>query len=171
MTKFKFIIILSVIFAVLLGFLGGLLLMRNSVPTPPLDIQANTNINSNHLSQVKIENPDLRKGETDPKLQFQTNSLLPLFNNMPLVPTFITDEPIIKSGSETQKGVAYTTCVNKDNPTIYLKKVFYQKANQKQLTNILKHELVHAWFCRQGIQTGHDERFRRKFKEVGGFGN
>ena len=109
--------------------------------------------------------------ETNAKLQIQANSLLKLFGNMPKVPVYIKDEPIIKTGSETQKGVAYTTCEDKKNPTIFVKKVFFQKANEKQLTNILKHELVHAWFCRQGEIIGHDERFRKKFKEVGGFGN
>lgn len=109
--------------------------------------------------------------ETNAKLQIQANSLLKLFGNMPQVPVYIKDEPIIKTGSETQKGVAYTTCENKKEPTIFVKKVFYQKANEKQLSNILKHELVHAWFCRQGEIIGHDERFRKKFKEIGGFGN
>lgn len=109
--------------------------------------------------------------ETNDKLQLQANTLLKLFGNMPQVPVYIRDEPIIKTGSETQKGVAYTTCVDKKNPTIFVKKIFFQKANDKQLTNILKHELVHAWFCRQGEIIGHDERFRKKFKEVGGFGN
>lgn len=109
--------------------------------------------------------------ETDAKLQNQANLLLKLFGNMPQVPVYIKDEPIIKTGSETQKGVGYTVCELNNNPTIYLKKVFYQKANQKQLTNILKHELVHAYFCRQGVKVGHDERWRKKFKEVGGFGN
>lgn len=109
--------------------------------------------------------------EINAKLQIQANSLLKLFGNMPQVPVYIKDEPIIKTGSETQKGVAYTTCVDKRNPTIFVKKVFYQKTNEKQLTNIIKHELVHAWFCRHGEIIGHDDRFRKKFKEVGGFGN
>lgn len=109
--------------------------------------------------------------ETNAKLQLQTNSLLKLFGNMPKVPVYIKDEPIIKTGSETQKGVAYTTCENKKDPTIFVKKVFYLKTNDKQLTNSLKHELVHAWFCRQGEIIGHNERFRQKFKEIGGFGN
>ena len=90
---------------------------------------------------------------------------------MPPVPVFIKDEPVLKTGSETQRGVAYTVCGLADKPVIYLKKAFYQRANQIQLTNILKHELVHAWFCRQGLRVGHDERFRKKFAEVGGIGN
>lgn len=109
--------------------------------------------------------------ETNPKLQIQANSYLKLFDNMPQVPVYIKDEPIIKTGSETQKGVGYTLCESNNQPVIYLKKVFYQKANEKQLTNILKHELTHAYFCRQGIQAAHDERWRKKFREVGGFGN
>jgi hypothetical protein len=111
------------------------------------------------------------KFETDAKLQKQSDALLKLFDNMPQVPVYLKDEPILKTGSETQKGVGYTVCEMNKTPVIYLKKVFYQKANQKQLTNILKHELVHAWFCRKGVRVGHDEQFRKKFKEVGGFGN
>lgn len=109
--------------------------------------------------------------EADEKLQKQSDALLNLFDKMPQVPVYIKDEPIIKNGSETQKGVGYTICEPNNQPVIYLKKIFYQKANQKQLTNILKHELVHAWFCRQGVKVGHDERWRKKFREVGGFGN
>lgn len=109
--------------------------------------------------------------QKDEKLQKQADEFLPLFDKMPSVPIFVKDEPVLKTGSETQKGVGYTLCESDNQPVIYLKKAFYQKANQKQLTNILKHELTHAYFCRQGIQAGHDERWRKKFKEVGGVGN
>ena len=112
-----------------------------------------------------------KKHETDEKLQNETNALLSLFDNMPAVPAYIKDEPILKSGTNVEKGVAYTICEPKKNPTIFVKKIFYQKANRKQIVNILKHELTHAWFCRQGITAEHDARFRKKFKEVGGFGN
>lgn len=54
---------------------------------------------------------------------------------------------------------------------IYMKKVFYEKNNQKQIVNILKHELTHAWQCRRGGMRGHDAEFRKKFTEAGGFGN
>jgi predicted SprT family Zn-dependent metalloprotease len=67
--------------------------------------------------------------------------------------------------------LAYTTCENQNVPTIFIKKVFYQKNNQIQITNILKHELTHAYFCRQGFQVGHDERWRKKFASIGGYGN
>ncbi len=90
---------------------------------------------------------------------------------MPSVPIFIKDEPITKNGTNTERGVAYTVCENYENPTIFVKKVFYQKANRKQRVNILKHELTHAWFCRKRISAGHDAGFREKFKHVGGFGN
>lgn len=136
----------------------------------------NTNLNTQNISNAissptKSPNPLPKNLEVDEKLQKQSDEFLPLFGNMPQVPVFIKDEPILRSGSETQKGVGYTLCESNNHPVIYLKKVFYQKANQKQLTNILKHELTHAYFCRQGIQAGHDERWRKKFREVGGFGN
>ena len=105
------------------------------------------------------------------KLQKETDALLQLFDKMPQVPVFLKNEIINKEGSNTERGVAYTTCENKNQPTIFVKKVFYENANGKQLVNILKHELTHAWQCRQETMWGHDERFRRKFKEVGGFGN
>lgn len=142
--------------------------------SPPSSNSANNsqNVTNSTPSPTPTVTPTLPKNvETNAKLQLQANSFLKLFGNMPYVPVFIKDEPIIRTGSETQKGVAYTTCENKKEPTIFVKKVFYQKANEKQLSNIIKHELVHAWFCRQGEIIGHDERFRKKFKEIGGFGN
>lgn len=135
------------------------------------EINSNINTNSIHPSNKASERFSNKKGEKNEKLQRQTDALTPLFGKMQNVPVFIVDEPILKSGTETQKGVAYTSCENKNEPTIFVKRDFYQKNNQKQLVNILKHELVHAWFCQQGTQAGHDERFRRKFTEVGGFGN
>jgi hypothetical protein len=144
--------------------------------SPPSDNVADNSNKTQNVSDNKptISNSNtvisINKNEINTKLQSETDALLPLFNKMPQVPVYIKDEPIIKNGSETQRGVAYTTCVKKE-PTLYIKKAFYEKANNKQLTNILKHELVHSWFCRQGIKTGHDERFRKKFKSIGGFGN
>ena len=105
------------------------------------------------------------------ELQMDANALMPLFDNMPPVSVYLKDEPVIKSGSNTERGVAYTQCEQHENPTIYIKKDFYQNANRQQLVNILKHELTHAWLCRRRLMSGHDERFRRKFTEVGGFGN
>ena len=112
------------------------------------------------------------KYERDEKLQAEADAMLPLFDNMPPVPVYVTNEIIAKTGSNTEKGIAYTHCYDDENPAVYVKKSFYQKTNPKQLTNALKHELTHAWLCRQRLMaTGHDERFRRKFTEVGGFGN
>ncbi len=111
------------------------------------------------------------KGVRNPQLQSAVNKLLPLFRTMPKVDAYVVDEPIERTGSEVEKGVAYTTCSPSKIPVLYIKKTFYGRANGQQLTNILKHELTHAWFCTQGVQTGHDARFRAKFKEVGGFGN
>ena len=110
------------------------------------------------------------KGERNAKLQAETDGLLLLFDKMPSVPVYLSNEPI-QGGTNVEGGVAYNVCEDHKNPTIYVKKAFYAKANRKQLVNILKHELTHAYFCRQGIQAGHDERFRQKFTQVGGFGN
>lgn len=109
--------------------------------------------------------------EENSNLQDETKALLPLFDNMPPVPVFVKDEPILKKGTSIEKGVAYTNCDAHRTPSIFIKKIFHEKANRIMLVNILKHELTHAWLCRQGISAGHDERFRRKFEQVGGFGN
>jgi hypothetical protein len=124
------------------------------------------NLSTNKPSQIQND-----KVEKVVKLQTQADSLLNLFGNMPSVPVFIKDEPILKTGTNTERGLGYTTCENKNVPVVYIKKVFYQKNNQKQIINILKHELTHAYFCRQGLQVDHDERWRKKFESVGGFGN
>jgi hypothetical protein len=166
----KGLIISLLVFLTLLLFSIGL--VWKLFLTPP-EFPNNSEIGSktNQISNVNAKPVSDKKGIKDAKLQSQSDKLLPLFNKMPSVPVLIIDEPILKTGSETQKGVGYTICLTGDNPTIYLKKEFLNKANQKQLVNILKHELVHAYFCRQGVQAGHDERFRKKFKEVGGIGN
>lgn len=133
------------------------------------NINSNSNQTANNPANVNKSSLD-NKTTKDLKLQSQSDSYLKLFDNMPSVPVFVRDEPILRTGSETQKGVAYADCLNKQ-PTIYVKKIFYDKANPKMLTNILKHELTHAYFCRQGHQQGHDELWRKKFREVGGIGN
>ena len=110
--------------------------------------------------------------EHDKKLQAETDALLSLFDKMPTVPVYLKDEPILKSGTHVEIGAAYTQCYRGDFPIIYVKKIFYQKANRKQLVNALKHELTHAWLCRRGqMSVGHGDAFRRKFAQVGGFGN
>lgn len=118
----------------------------------------------------KVEEPK-KDYERNFRLQGQTDRLVKLFGEMPLVPVYLTDEIINKKGTNTERGVAYTTCSEKGKPEIFLKKVFYQKANQKQLVNILKHELTHAWQCHQDLTWGHDEKFYKKFRSVGGIGN
>ena len=109
--------------------------------------------------------------ETDARLQAAADALLPLFGSMPPVPVYVVDDPVVKGGTNTERGVAYTHCEGHERPSVYLKKDFAARANQKQLVNILKHELTHAWLCRRRLMNGHDERFKQKFKEVGGFGN
>lgn len=107
----------------------------------------------------------------DDRLQAEADALLPLFDNMPSVPVRLKNEPILKTGTEAERRVAYTFCDGGEVPFIIVKQIFYQKTNRVQLVNILKHELTHAFLCRRRESAGHDERFRRKFKEVGGFGN
>ena len=135
------------------------------------EIEQTNDINA--INSVSIENkpPILPNHESDKALQRQADALLPLFGKMLPVPIYVNDAQIIKNASNVESGVAYTECSTNRQPVIYFKKVFYQHTNQKQITNILKHELTHAFFCRQGIKAGHDLRFRQKFKEVGGFGN
>lgn len=107
----------------------------------------------------------------DENLQAESDALLSLFDDMPPVPVYLTDEPFLESGTNTEKGSAYTHCYGHEHPTIFVKKIFYQKANRKQLVNLLKHEMTHAWLCRQRLMSGHDANFRRKFSEIGGVGN
>jgi hypothetical protein len=127
-------------------------------PIRPLTFEKPSSINFKNFAQ-------------NDNLQADADALLPLFDEMPPVPVYLSDEAVLKSGSSIESGVAYTECENHDNPTIFIKKIFYDKTNRKQLVNILKHELTHAWLCRQNIMSGHDEIFRRKFTAVGGFGN
>jgi hypothetical protein len=109
--------------------------------------------------------------EYDAKLQAEADALLHFFDRMPPVPVRLKDEPVLKSGTNVETGLAYTHCFEQERPAIFIKKSFYEKSSRKYLINILKHELTHAWLCRQRAMNGHDERFRKKFKEIGGFGN
>jgi len=139
-----------------------------SKPTPPnvvsnaQQIVANTSNSQNTIS---------KKIERNSKLQSQADSLLFHFDRMLPVPVYLIDEPILKGGTNVENGVAYTDCGKNKTPEIFIKKVFYDKGNQKQIINILKHELTHAWQCRRGGMRGHDTEFRKKFTEAAGFGN
>ena len=105
-------------------------------------------------------------------LQAETDALLPLFDQMPSVPVYLKDEPILKSGTNTATANAYTHCDGGEFPFIFVKKIYYRQARRKRLVNTLKHELTHAWLCRQRLMAaGHDALFRRKFEQVGGWGN
>lgn len=118
--------------------------------------------------------PDSRfdRAAHNDKLQAEADALLPLFDNMPSVPIYIKDEPMLKAGTNTDTGAAYAFCDAPALPAIIMKKIFYEKANRKQLINALKHELTHTWLCRKQVKSaGHDARFRQKFKQVGGWGN
>src|SRR5215203_1518016 len=131
-----------------------LLLISHPPPNQPPDNSLNT----------------ARTFESDDKIQAETDALLPLFDNMPPVAVFLKNEPVLKTGSSIETGVAYTDRSAHTRPTIFIKKDFYEKTSRKQLVNILKHELTHAWLCRRQLMAGHDALYRRKFAGVGGFG-
>lgn len=110
--------------------------------------------------------------ERDRNLQAEADDLLGLFDKMASVPVLTKDELMLKSGTNIETSAAYTHCFGQEFPVIFVKKTFYRKANRKQLVNALKHELTHAWLCRRRqMSVGHGAEFRRKFTEVGGFGN
>ncbi|MBK8811442.1 MAG: SprT-like domain-containing protein [Acidobacteria bacterium] len=153
-------------FATLVMISASIVLLAGCAIKP---VEVSNNPNANRATNVAKEEP--QKGWRDSKLQKESDALLPLFGKFPVVNVRVVDEPLQKSGSETERGVAYTNCSTDKIPTIYVKNAFYLRAPRPQLVNILKHELTHAWFCTQGIQTGHDPRFQKKFKEIGGFGN
>ena len=159
----KFLLFFAFGAVILLGIFALYWIIKPS-PQPP-----EANILPTPMPTLKVETK--QNFERSAKLQTETDALLPLFGKMSQVPVFLKDEIISKQGSSTERGVAYTACENKNQPTIFVKKVFFEKTNRKQLVNILKHELTHAYFCRQGVQEGHDALFRKKFTEVGGFGN
>jgi hypothetical protein len=142
--------------ATLKGLLLTVLLL-NLFPTPP---------------QIKEAADPGDNFEHDENLQAEADALLPLFDGMPKVPVYLKDEPILKSGTHTETGAAYTHCYPREFPNIFVKKIFYQKANRIQLVNALKHEMTHAWLCRRRqMSNGHGSLFRQKFSEAGGFGN
>ena len=161
----KFLLFFALAALVLLGILALYWIIR------PSDLPAAANVSPTPLPTAAVKAETKENFERSAKLQTETDALLPLFGKMTPVPVFLKDEIINKQGSNIERGVAYTACENKNQPTIFVKKVFFEKSNKKQLVNILKHELTHAYFCRQGVQEGHDARFRKKFTEVGGFGN
>lgn len=148
--------------------LSGIFIVSCQYSNAPDQPAANFSPAPSPTAAVEVKKDDF---ERDAKLQAQADALLPLFGKMPRVPVYLKNEIINRKGSSTESGVAYTSCENKNEPIVFIKKPFYEKANRKQLVNILKHELTHAWQCREAMMWGHDERFRKKFKEVGGFGN
>ncbi len=171
--KHFFNILLVVLLAIML-LLTVAFLIRQYFLSQAEDIKVEVFSNSNISNQILTNKPDLisnNKVEKNSQLQVKADTFLKLFDNMPTVPFYLKDEPILKTGTNTERGLAYTICEPNNKPTIFVKKVFYQKANQKQIDNVVKHELVHAWFCRKGTQVGHDEQFRKKFESIGGFGN
>jgi hypothetical protein len=166
MKKSLIFIAIFFIIAILCGFWLYTRLADRAPETPVVE-REKPPANAANAPEKKIQ----KNFERDEKLQAETDRLLPLFDRMAVVPVYLKDEVINKEGTNTERGVAYTSCENDNQPVIFVKKVFYRKANRKMLVNILKHELTHAWQCRKGYTWGHDEIFRNKFKSVGGFGN
>jgi hypothetical protein len=163
-----------IIFTLFIVSLLTIFLIRQYLLSSTDNIQTESLSNTSVSNQLLVNksNPILNDKVTKvAELQKKADSFLNLFDNMPTVSFYLKDEPILKTGTNTERGLAYTICEPNNNPIIFIKKVFYQTANQKQLNNVVKHELVHAWFCRKGVQVGHDAQFRRKFESIGGFGN
>src|SRR4051812_37408591 len=93
------------------AFRGALLLVTLSIPSPTQPF----------IGKVVVP-PD--SFERDDILQAETDVLLPLFDSMPPVPVYVKNEPILKSGTNTERGAAYTHCYAGESPSIFVKKVF-----------------------------------------------
>lgn len=163
----KFWLKLSAVFLLILVILIAIYFFISSPNSPLL-----TEVSQPENSATPFPTPakPIENLERDMNLQAESDKLVKLFG-LRIVPVYLKDEIINKHGTNTERGVAYTTCEEKGNPEIFVKKVFYKKANRKQLINILKHELTHAWQCSQDLTWGHDEKFYKKFRSVGGIGN
>ena len=147
----------------LFTFVIGILLLK-IIFAPPIPASV--------IAPMPVQRADFRfeNTERDTDLQKATDALLPLFDRMPTVPVYVVDAPILKSGTNVETSNAYTDCDQNRFPFIFVKKNYRQTAHETRLTNTLKHELTHAWLCRQGMMSaGHDAIFRRKLNEVGGW--
>lgn len=171
MPKSKFIKILLASAFMIALFSAFFFFRHLFFPAEKNQIRTNLDSEAEQISNINAAKTPAKKLIKDAKLQAISDSLLHLFDKMSSVPVYIVDEPIGRNGVNVEHSVAYAICENQNQPTVFIKKAFYEKRNTKQLVNILKHELTHAYFCRKGIQAGHDERFRQKFREVGGIGN
>ena len=139
---------------------------------PPEQTEKPVNAPPPTVNRTAKVDPRFEKTVRNEKLQAEADALLPLFDRMPSVPIYLKDAPILKSGTNTETGNAYTFCDGNETPMIFVKKIYYQKANRKRFANTLKHELTHAWLCRQHlISVGHGELFQRKFRAIGGWGS
>lgn len=108
---------------------------------------------------INIHRSILTPYNTEPKLQNYANSLLSThFDGMPSVPVYIKDQPIDDNGNSLARSLAYYSSatlnsIKKRSKTagyIVIKKSFLEKANEKELDNVLKHELIHAWLDWKG---------------------
>ncbi|MDQ2747062.1 MAG: SprT-like domain-containing protein [Acidobacteriota bacterium] len=145
----------------------GILFVQNCASPPIAEIPAAPS----NQPVVKIPDSRFDRAVRDKNLQAKADALLPLFDRMPSVPVYLTDEPIVQTGTNVETSDAYTHCDAHEYPSIFVKRIHYQTTNQKRLTNTLKHELTHAWLCRQNLMAeGHGIDFRRKFKAIGGWG-
>ena len=167
MNQFKIPLLIVLLICFLVTFLFAWFYFAPNLLVKPPEVTNQPPINEKPTPDARLSNT-LR----DSKLESETDALLTFFDNMPKVPIYLKDEPILKKGNETETGVATTFCDNNVSPFIIIKKVYYKKANRIQLKNTLKHELTHAWLCRQNLMSvGHNEVFRKKFTQVGGLGN
>jgi hypothetical protein len=93
-------------------------------------------------------------------LQAQADSYLYLFDHMPSVPIRVVNQPIAKG-----KNVAYFDPLRK---VIFIKQEYLNR--KRDITNTLKHEMVHAWINWKGLDRkathSHDATFHVKLREV-----
>jgi hypothetical protein len=71
--------------------------------------------------------------EREDNLQAEADALLLLFDDMPSVAVYLKDEPILRSGTNTRRGVAYTHCQGNELPSIFVKKFFIKKTTGNNL--------------------------------------
>ncbi len=156
----------------LLIFGAGLFIIRVYLPPPPTE-KSLPEVLIHPIAQPAVSSDSrFDKVDHDANLQAEADGLLPLFDQMPSVPIYLKDDPILKSGTNIETGNAYTHCDGNKFPFIFVKKTYYRKVHRTRLINTLKHEMTHAWLCRQQMMSvGHGALFREKLARVGGWIN
>ena len=118
MSKTRIIILLSIISAAIIATI--IVLTWQTSDSTSQNVENNSSNIQNTIANKPIANVPKQNLDHDRKLQAEADSLLKLFNNMPQVPVYLKDEPIMKTGSETQRGLAYATCEPDRKPTIFI---------------------------------------------------